>query len=89
MAVTDWREYGAQVHAQEEAKRKANAEYAIFGLGSLGMCYERGLGVEKNLEAAAHYYHKSAEDGDATAQNNYGRCCEKGIGREKDLKEAF
>ena len=87
--MTDWREYEAQTKAKEHARRKATEEYAKFGLGSLGTCYERGLGVEKNLEAAAHYYHKAAEEGDTTAQNHYGRFCEKGIGREKDLKEAF
>jgi TPR repeat protein len=57
--MLDWREV--------EAQREAILKYNSFGLGSIGACYERGMGVEKNLETAAEYYKKAAEEGDSTA----------------------
>ena len=38
----------------------------------IGVCYENGEGVDKNLAEAAKWYRKVAEQGDANAQRNLG-----------------
>ncbi len=55
---------------------------------NLGICYENGRGVEKDLTKAVELYRKSAEQGDKIAQNNLGLCYEYGKSVEKDLTEA-
>lgn len=55
---------------------------------NLGVCYDNGDGVEKDLREAVRWYRKAAEQGDASAQCNLGWCYEAGIGVEKDLGEA-
>ena len=55
---------------------------------NLGVCYEHGSGVEKDLAKAVEWYNKAAEQGEATAQCNLGVCYEHGMGAEKDLAKA-
>ena len=54
----------------------------------LGVCYEKGFGVDKSSEKAVECYHKSAEQGNARAQNNLGVCYTKGQGVERSYTEA-
>ncbi len=54
----------------------------------LGMCYERGLGLEKSDAEAVKWYRKSAEQGYAIAQNNLGWMYQKGRGVEQSDVEA-
>lgn len=53
-----------------------------------GDCYEKGLGVEKNLEAAFYYYQKAAELGDPTALNKLGNMYAQGKGCSKNISKA-
>jgi TPR repeat protein len=55
----------------------------------LGGCYERGDGVEKDLERAFMWYSSSAEQGYLDAIYNLARCYENGIGVAKDQERAF
>lgn len=54
----------------------------------LGMCYEGGLGTDKNETEAAKFYHIAAEQGDADALMALVRFYQFGIGVKKDLTEA-
>lgn len=57
-----------------------------FRLGSL---YYNGDVVERNLEKAKYWFEKSAEQGNAEAQNNLGYIYFYGKGVEIDYEEAF
>ena len=54
----------------------------------LGMIYDRGLGVPKNLNEASKWYRKAAEQGYALAQSYLGSMYAKGEGVPKDSVEA-
>jgi TPR repeat protein len=54
----------------------------------LGLCYDNGDGVEKNLAEAFRWYRKAAEQGNAWAQFKRGFCYAKGDGVEKNPVEA-
>lgn len=56
---------------------------------NLGVCYEFGLGVEKNEAEAVKWYQKAVEQGHADAQSNLGACYERGLGVKKSTKKAF
>ena len=55
---------------------------------SLGKCYDKGEGVDKDFKEAVKWYKKAAEQGHAEAQNSLGNCYDTGEGVEKDLVEA-
>ncbi len=50
--------------------------------------YKHGAGVEKNMQQAAVWCQKAAEQGDATAQYNPGVAYVNGDGIETDLNQA-
>lgn len=54
----------------------------------LGLCYAKGLGVEKDEWQSYEWYRKSAEAGDAEAMRLLGLCYEHGTGVEKDEAQA-
>ncbi|MGH6621126.1 MAG: tetratricopeptide repeat protein [Alphaproteobacteria bacterium] len=54
----------------------------------MGTIYEQGLGVPKDLAAAARWYRKAAEAGNASAQYNLGIFHQFGKGVAKDPVEA-
>ena len=54
----------------------------------MGVCYERGQGVEKNYTEAVKWYRKAAEQGHAEAQYKLGFCYKYGDGVEENLTEA-
>lgn len=55
----------------------------------LGLCYEEGLGVQKDFQKAYLYFSLAVENGaGACAEHNLARCFRKGQGIEKDLKVA-
>lgn len=59
---------------------------------NLGRCFEKGSGVEKDMEQAAYYYEQAANHGDTpcrSAQYLLGRCYENGTGVKKDLELAM
>ncbi|QES88257.1 tetratricopeptide repeat protein [Rhizosphaericola mali] len=55
----------------------------------IGMCYEFGIGVDKNAEAAFNYYQRAAQEGNITAKYRLGRCLYFGIGTNVDATQAF
>jgi len=55
---------------------------------NLGVINERGLGVIRNMEKAAHWYRKAAEKGQVPAQVNLGLMLLRGRGTGKDPAEA-
>lgn len=60
----------------------ANAQFMV------GLCFENGTGVAKDLFEAARYYRLAAGQGLAEAQNNLGECLRDGWGLAKDPVEA-
>ena len=54
----------------------------------LGLCYEKGEGVEQNLQEAVKWYRKSAEQGHTVAQKKMGWCYMLGKGEAQDSEEA-
>ena len=55
---------------------------------NLGLCYENGEGVPKDLAEAVKWYRKAAEQNDADAQFNLGACYANGEGVSKNMAEA-
>ena len=55
---------------------------------NLGVMYERGWGIERNLPMAVEYYQKAANQGNASAQNNLGVAYDRGLGVTKDTTRA-
>src|SRR5262249_5694670 len=58
-------------------------------LNNLGVIYEQGLGVTKDLQASFGYYRQAAEKGNARAQMNLGRMYAEGSGVEADVVEGY
>ncbi|KAF0475501.1 HCP-like protein [Gigaspora margarita] len=59
------------------------------GQYSVGVCYQNGIGIDKDDNKAFEWYMKSAKGGDPCGQYNVGNCYENGIGVEKDEGKAF
>ena len=76
-----------EVTAFKNSKEKAEKGDALAQY-QLGLCYDRGVGVAKNLAQAAAWYRKAAETGYAEAQASLGFCYQKGLGVPADLAEA-
>ena len=60
----------------------ATAQYRV------GLCYDKGRGVEKDEKKAAEWYRQAAMQGEAAAQCNLGLLYFQGICVEKNLKTA-
>jgi len=56
---------------------------------NLGICYQDGIGVEKNERLAFGLYSKAVAQGDAYAKRCLGKCYQTGIGVDKDEEMAF
>lgn len=67
-----------------KAARQGDAEAQFY----LGLCYNYGDGVEKDLSEAVVWFRKAAHQGLAQAQFNLGLCYYNGNGVEKNLSEA-
>src|SRR5688572_27015912 len=63
-----------------------NIPAALF---DLAICYEEGLGVEKNEQVAFELYLKAALEGDKESIHSIGRCYYHGIGVPRNEKIAF
>lgn len=55
----------------------------------IGLRYENGKGVEKNLKQAAKWYRRAAEQGHTKAQYNLASLYENGQGVKKNLQQAM
>ena len=77
-------DYDAALDAWRPLAEDGHAE-AQFGVG---LCYENGRSVERNLALAAVWYHKAAEQGLDEAQFNLGNLYLNAEGVPQDLVEA-
>jgi len=64
------------------------AEGDVVAQYNLGVIYFAGLGVQRDLEAAARWYRKAADQGSYRAQNNLGAMYKDGLGVPQDRAEA-
>ena len=71
-----------------EATEKSVELGSVAGLWQLGVLYAYGESIKKDLEQAALWYRKAADQGYAKAQFNLGWSYENGEGVEKDLEQA-
>ena len=86
-----WRmQHLTEEHLEEDLKRAASCFERAYLLGNpiaaenLGLCYERGDGMEKSIDRAVQMYRYAAEHGNISACYRFGICCEYGIGTDKD-----
>jgi TPR repeat protein/uncharacterized RDD family membrane protein YckC len=70
------------------ALQKAANQGDAAAQNNLGLHYEIGWGVPKDLGKAAELYQKAADQGNARAQTNLGSLYQSGQGVPKDLKKA-
>jgi len=71
----------------EELRTKANQGDPASQF-KLGLAYDSGQGVQRNLTEAAAWYKKAAEQGHAEAQNSLGSMYQNGQGVPQDYAEA-
>ncbi len=78
----------------EEAAKQPPKKGSLPNIGvaeaqhALGLRYEEGVGVPKDLSMAFHWYSKSAENGCANAANNLALMYSNGKGVDRNLKKA-
>src|SRR5882724_4957603 len=77
---------GFLIWSRHEAQLVDQRNPAILNI--LGMRFEKGEGVTKNLQKAAELYQKAADQGHADAQCNLGLLYQKGEGVPKDIRKA-
>ena len=56
--------------------------------GSLGTCFQFGIGTEVDYFSAAKLYHKAADKGDRSAQFNLALMMINAIGIERDMENS-
>ena len=69
--------------------RAAQQKYdplSMLEQNSLGWSYLHGLGVEKDFNKAVHWYERSTEQGNASAQYNLGNCYYNELGVKIDIQ---
>lgn len=54
--------------------KKATEQNDADAQNYLGLCYEKGRGVEVDIDEAREWYAKAAEQGHAEAKTNFSRC---------------
>ena len=83
-ALYDAKNYTAAVPKLQAAAEKGHkkAQYR------LGLCYDKGKGVEENDQKAVSWYAKSAAQDYAKALYQLGKCYKNGEGVAKDRKKA-
>ena len=86
---------GERLHSDENFEsaiywfKKAADMGASISQRNLGLCYEKGDGVEKDIAKAVYWYQKAADNGNSKAQQRIGWCYYKGKGVEKDIAKAM
>lgn len=85
--------FGKPSQRNEEEGARLCFEAAVHGeeiaMNAIGMCYEDGIVVTKNLKKAFKWYSLAVENGaGAMAEKNLARCYRKSIGVEVDMDKA-
>ena len=57
--------------------------------GSIALCYEKGIGVKKNVTKAFEMYKEEAAKGDLESIYNVGVCYERGTGVKSNIESAM
>ncbi len=88
-----------ELYETELAKKDAKEAVRFYKLAAdkndalgqfkLAACYERGIGVNKNVSEAFRHYKDSAAQGNARGQEGLARCYEKGVGVDKNADAAY
>src|SRR6185369_16880914 len=60
-----------------------------FAQANLGWCYEKGLGVDKNVQKAVELYQEAVKQENFYAYVSLGLCYKNGIGVERDIQKAI
>ena len=63
---------------------KSSAQGVAAAHGQLGLCYERGIGIEVNLDQAIFYYQMGAEKSDPASLYHLAHCYYTGLGVDKN-----
>ena len=61
----------------------------VIGQFEIGYCYDKGMGVKKDLKMAFYWYEKAANNGNMIAMYNLGLFYENGFSVEKDIDNAI
>ncbi len=77
-----------RINGRKIAAQPLTADQDLEEQFILGLRYEDGSGVKKDLKEAVRLYRLAADQGHAPAQNNLGACYQRGIGVDKDTQEA-
>jgi hypothetical protein len=79
------------INYAEAAKwlHKAADQDFVPAMNNLGVLYQMGWGVDKNLEEAVRWYRTAAEKGEPKAQANLGLMYQDGSGVGADLVQAY
>eukprot|EP01105_Mastigella_eilhardi_P009927 TRINITY_DN2329_c1_g1_i1.p1 TRINITY_DN2329_c1_g1~~TRINITY_DN2329_c1_g1_i1.p1 ORF type:complete len:597 (-),score=167.99 TRINITY_DN2329_c1_g1_i1:79-1692(-) len=64
----------------QRSAAKGNADAMSF----MGLCYEKGEGVDRDLDKAVELFHKAAENSDVWAYNHLGTLFQNGLGADGD-----
>jgi TPR repeat protein len=96
-AVDSWAGYDEAMIAYREGKfTKAFEEFKVLAAGgdasaqlSIGVMYDQGEGVQRNLKEAAKWYRRAAKQGNSSAQFNLGAMYAFGYGLQQNDKRAI
>ncbi|GBB95882.1 hypothetical protein RclHR1_26380004 [Rhizophagus clarus] len=85
--------FGIEINVdyQKAFKLYQNSMYLgnIFGIVSLGYCYQNGIGTSIDVQKAFELYQKAANLGNSRGIYNLGYCYNKGVGTNIDNQKAF
>ncbi|GAA4430741.1 tetratricopeptide repeat protein [Bremerella cremea] len=73
------------IEAMLDAAKTGNVKAQM----TLGVCYDIGKHVDRDLEQAAYWYRQAAEQGFAPAQFNLAEMLREGAGVQQSASEAF
>ena len=79
---------GADAFQAAACLKRAAAQGHAGALALLGGCYQKGTGVERDMEKAVGCYEESAAAGCTAAMNSLALCCLWGLGRKQDRARA-
>lgn len=78
------KDYATALQLFNQADQQGHMKTARY----LGLLYENGYGVPRDIRKAVAYYQKAADRGDVTGTYYLGRCYEEGRGVKQDFAKA-
>lgn len=86
--LLDGEAVGAEAFQAAACLKRAAAQGHVQALAILGECYQKGTGVERDMEKAVECFEESAAAGCTAAMNSLALCCLWGLGRKQDRTRA-